>query len=255
MSSKLTNVHCKLYFKENPIIIKKEVLNMAQIRSTDWMRHIPKLLKAGAVLVIISIFLPATHNFQSVGGYSLTELIWYFGLYFYTFSGGGDSVSDTDFIDSEEYLTWGIAAIVLFIFAFILMVAAASKEKRENDHKITAATGLLGGILAFIGLAVYYFGLKEEFPGWWSAWDPSIGFYLPIIGGILGILGGIGAGYAYSQERGGIISAYQPQPLDQPTTGVQVVDQSQQEKPMFCKKCGTKLVGDFCQECGAKAEL
>jgi len=228
---------------------------MAQVRSTDWTRHISKLLKAGAFLVIISIFLPATHNFQSAMGYDLMELIWYFGFYFATISGGGDSDSHTDFIDSEEYLTWGIAAIVLFIFAFILMVAAASKEKRENNHKITAATGLLGGILAFIGLAVYYGGLKEEIPGWWSIADPSVGFYLPIISGILGVSGGIMAGYAYSQEREGTISIYQPQPLDQPTTGAQVIDQSQQESPIFCKKCGTKLVGDFCQECGAKAEF
>ena len=135
------------------------------------------------------------------------------------------------------------------------MIVAASNEKRENDHKITAATGLLGGILALIGLAVYYGGLDQDLPGWWSIADPSIGFYLPIIGGILGILSGIGAGYAYSQERGKPISGYQTQPLDQPTTGVQVVDQSQQDKPLFCKKCGTKVVGEFCQECGAKVEL
>jgi hypothetical protein len=229
---------------------------MAQTRSTDWIRYIPKILKVGAFLVIISIFLPATHNFQSAMGYDLMELIWYFGFYFATIS-NGTSDSDTDFIDVDEYLTWGIAAIVLFIFAFILMIVAASRESRDLDHKTSAATGLLGGILALIGIAAYYFGLDEELPGWWSVGDPSVGFYLPIVGGILGVLSGIMAGYAYSQEREGAIPTIQPQPQpqDQATSEVKAIDQSQEEKPMFCQNCGTKLVGEFCQECGQKAEF
>ena len=234
---------------------------MAEIRSTDWIRHIPKILRIGAFLVIISIFLPATHNFQSAMGVSVTELMWYFGLYFISASADGDSYTDTEFIDAEEYLTWGIAAIVFFIFAFILMVAAASKESREKDHKVSAATGLLGGILAFIGLIAYYAGLDEDIPGWWSVGDPSVGFYLPIIGGILGVLSGIMAGYAYSLEREVAVPTIQPQPQlqpqpqYQPTSEVQAINQSQQEKPRFCQNCGSKLVGEYCQECGQKAEF
>jgi hypothetical protein len=229
---------------------------MSQTKSTDYIRHIPKLLKAGAILVIISIFLPATHNFvsESYYGYSIsvTELIWYFGLYFYSISAGGYSDTDFDFIDAEEYMSWGIAALILFIVAFILMIVASNKERRENDHKITAATGLVGGVLAFVGLGVYYGGLREEIPGWWSIGDPSVGFYLPIIGGILAVISGIMAGYAYSQEQAGVVSKYQPQPAEQPTTVTQVTDQSQELGQNFCPNCGAELVGPFCRECGTK---
>jgi hypothetical protein len=191
---------------------------------------------------------------ESYYGYSIsvTELIWYFGLYFYSISAYGYSETDFDFFP-EEYLRWGIAALILFIFAFILMIVSASKESRENDHKIAAATGIVGGILAFIGLGVYYGGLRDEFPGFWSVGDPSVGFYLPIVGGILGVIGGIMAGYAYSQEQAGVVSKYHPQPAEQPTTVTQVTDQSQKEALNYCPNCGAELVGPYCRECGTKA--
>ncbi|MFX0042958.1 MAG: zinc ribbon domain-containing protein [Candidatus Hodarchaeota archaeon] len=230
---------------------------MAQTKSTDYIRHIPKLLKAGAILVIISIFLPATHNFvsESYYGYTFraTELIWYFGLYFYSYSFYGYSDTDFDIIDTEEYMSCGITALILLIAAFILMIVAASKENRENDHKIATVTGLVGGVLAFISLGIYYVGLEQEFPGFWSVGDPSVGFYLPIIGGILGVVGGSMAGYAYSQEQAGVVPKYQPQPVEQPTTVTQVTDQSQKEGLNFCPNCGAELVGPFCRECGTKA--
>jgi hypothetical protein len=220
------------------------------------MRHIPKLLKAGAFLVIISIFLPAIHVFENLGPFDLMSFIWYFGLAFASITGGGASESDIDFIDSDEYMTWGIAAIVLFIFAFILMVAAASKSKDEN-HKISAATGLLGGILAFIGVAEYYIGLRQEIPGYWTIADPSFGVYIPIIAGFLGIIGAIAAGYAFSLESKGELREKVPY---QPTPDKMVIDKepgvtSEEEIPVFCKNCGTKLAGEFCQECGQKAEF
>jgi hypothetical protein len=230
---------------------------MEQVRSTDWMRHVPKILKAGAVLAIISIFLPANHNFQSSMGISLMEFMWYFGLYFGSISGGGYSETHTDFITIDGVLTVGIIAIVLLIIAFILMVIAANKARYGTDNKIAAATGLIGGILALIGIAEYYFGLKQEIPGFWTIADPGFGFYLPIIGGILGIIGGVAAGYSFSLESKGELTQKIPY---QPTQDKMVSDKGsevtdQQEKPVFCKNCGTKLVGEFCQECGQKAEF
>ena len=230
---------------------------MEQVKSNDWMQRIPKLLTAGAVLVIISIFLPANHNFQSSMGITLMELMWYFGLYFGSIFGGGYSDSDIDFITSDEYLTVGIIAIVLLIFAFILMVIATKKARGETDLKISAATGLLGGILAFIAIGEYYFGLRKEFPGFWTIADPSLGFYLPIISGILCVIGAVGAGYAYSLEIKGepIQKTFHDTTPDKMAIETQDDISSQEEKPVFCKNCGTKLVGEFCQECGQKAEF
>ncbi|MFX1427532.1 MAG: hypothetical protein ACFFBE_13840 [Promethearchaeota archaeon] len=230
---------------------------MEQLRSTDWIRHIPKIFRVGAVLSIIGIFLPANHNFQSSGGINLTEFVWYFGLYFWSIFGSGYSEADTDFIDNSVYLTVGIIAAVLLFFAFIFMVIAANKARNETDHKISAATGLLGGILAFISIGEYYFGLKREFPTYWNIADPSFGFYLPLIGGILGTIGAVAVGYAYSLEIKGepIIKAqYTPIP-DKVPMEEQVEAPGEKEKPNFCKNCGAKLLGPYCQSCGAKAEF
>jgi hypothetical protein len=113
---------------------------------------------------------------------------------------------------------------------------------------------IFGGFLAIVG--GFFTLLDEESPGWgFNKIDPSLGFYFSILGGFIGILCGAALFYAYSQERGISVSKYQPQPVESPTTGIQVGVQSQQEKPMFCKNCGTKIVGEFCQECDTKAEF
>jgi hypothetical protein len=236
------------------IHLKRDVTNLEQLKTQDWMRHIPKILKAGAILAIISIFLPATHNFDSAMGATLMEFIWYFGLYFGSISGGGYSETQIEFLDFSEYLTPGIATLVLLIVAFILMFTASNKARTETEYKISAASAGLGGILALAGIGVYYIGLKEEIPGWWTVGDPSFGFYLPIIGGILGIIGAVAAGYVYSLEIKGEPIQKFPIP-DKMATETQVDTSSEAEKPMFCKNCGTKLVGEYCQECGQKAEF
>jgi len=233
---------------------------MEQVRTTDWMQRVPKILKAGAVLAIISVVVPSIHAFESVGGYSLTFFIWFFGYYWLSFAGE----TETGFIDEvpilgEDIMTFGILATVLLIFACILMGVGSYYAKDERDNKITAGTGLLGGILALIAPAIFYFGIKEEIPGFWGAggFDPSIGVYLPIIAGILGILCAIAAGYAFtleSQREPVEITPLKPAP-DRLAMDKEPEVANQQESPTFCKNCGTKLVGEFCQECGQKAEF
>ena len=143
------------------------------------------------------------------------------------------------------------------VIALILMFTASKKVKNERDYKVAAGLSLVGGILAFIGPGAYYGYLDSEFSGFWLAFDQGLGFYLPIVAGILGIISAIAAGYASSLESKKILgqtAPYKPIP-DKIAIDKSLEVTNQQEKPDFCKNCGTKLVGEFCQECGQKAEF
>lgn len=233
---------------------------MEQVRSNDWMRHISKLLRAGAIISLIAVFLPSAGVIESFYGYHVTFFFWYTGFFWASLTG---YAPETGFIgelySGTNYVAYGVGAIVLLIIAFILLNVGASKSSDQRDMKIAAGTSAVGGILSFIGPAVYYFGVKQDIPGFFGigGFDPSFAVYLPIIGGILGIIGAIMAGYAYSLEIKG-------EPIRktsfQPTTDKMTIDKepevtNQQEKPVFCKNCGTKLKGEYCQECGQKAEF
>ena len=239
------------------------MINIAQIRSTDWVQHIRKILRVGAVLTFLGLLVPAC--FSDLGPLSDTYM-WFFGFWFSTSEylspkAGFPSDFYVDPVD-EKLMIGGGVATALLIIALIVMSISSSYARNEKDNKIAAGTGFLGGILAIIGPAFYYFYLDAEIVEMgvsvhWFFFDPSFGFYLPIIGGILAIIGAIAAGYAFTLE-----SKREPVEITtyKPTSDKLVMDKepeitSQQERPIFCKKCGTKLVGDFCQECGAKAEF
>jgi len=230
-----------------------------KVKSNDWVERIPKIMKAGAILAIIGVFLPSTHAFESIYGYSFVFFIWFFGLIWATVAGESDTLWMGDVYGpaGDDFTMYGITAMVILIFAFILMIAGSNYAKDGRNNKLSAATGLFGGILAFVGPGVFYFGVRSDFPGFWTAFDPSIGVYLPIIAGFLGIIGAIAAGYAFSLENKGELREKVPY---QPTPDKMVIDKepgvtSQEEMPVFCKNCGTKLAGEFCQECGQKAEF
>ncbi|MFW9940284.1 MAG: hypothetical protein ACFFFT_04535 [Candidatus Thorarchaeota archaeon] len=227
---------------------------MAQMRSTDWVGSVWKVAMVGGVLALIGVFLPATGFWEE----DVIFAMWYFGYWFAAGGGDSDSGFADDFFNPEyadKYMTIGITATVLLIIAMILMFISANQVKFDKDKRVAAGTSLIGGILSIVAPAAYYGYMDEEFSGWWVAFDTSIGFYLPIIAGIIGIIFAIAIGYAYTQEQGRTVSEYQPQPVQPTTTVTQVDDQSQQEKPRFCQNCGTKLVGEYCQECGQKAEF
>lgn len=234
---------------------------MEQIRSTDWMRHIPKILIIGAFLAIIGVFLPSAHVFESIYGYSFTSFIWYFGFIWATLGGESESLWMSEVYGSlgDDYTKYGIIAMVLIIFAFILLIVGANYAKDGRDNKLSAGTSLIGGILALVGPAVFYFGVKADFPGFWGfgGFDTSFGVYLPIIAGLLGIGGAIGSGYAFFLESKGELRQKVPY---QPFSDKMEIEKgpeanNQQERPVFCKNCGMKLVGEYCQECGQKAEF
>lgn len=82
-----------------------------------------------------------------------------------------------------------MTATLLLIIALLLMFTAFTTAKNERDNKLSAGTGLLGGFLAIIGPAFYYFYLDAEIVSsgvsvHWMAFEPSFGFFLSIIGSI-----------------------------------------------------------------------
>ena len=221
---------------------------MVQNRSTDWAQKIPKITKIGGVLALLAVVLPPIHILN--GG---MLFLWYWGFWFLSIA----DITETGMINemfvpqyADKYMTIGINAIVLLIIAMIAMFISSNQAKLEKSKQIAAGTSIFGGILALVAPIAFYYTLKEDIPSFWIVFDQSIGWYLPIVAGIIGIIGGIALEYAYIQEKGRPVATYQQQPLGLPTTGVQASDQTHQGG--FCVNCGAKLVGIFCQECGIK---
>ena len=168
-----------------------------------------------------------------------------------------DSVGARDFFAGDyanKYMTIGIGTVLILISVAIFMFVSSNNAKYEKNNKVATGTSVIGTILAFVGPGVYYGYLEREFPGFWSyLFNPGIGFFLPIIAGILGIIATSFNIYAITleskvgEER--VTEKYQPPP------DTQIDFQVQQEGPKFCPNCGAKLTGPFCQECGTKAYL
>jgi hypothetical protein len=221
---------------------------MVQPYRSDWTRHIWKILMVGGIFAVLGIILPPAAILEE----GVTAFMWYFGFFFQEGLPIADSGGASDFfVDpyDNKYMTIGGITIVILIIALILMSVSANILRSDKSKAASAGLGLIGGILAIVGPATYYFSLKEELSGFWIAFDESFGFYFPIIGGILGIIGAIAAGYAYSLERKVHLK---------PTVVSGVVPQisvpSPQQGKKYCTNCGAELLGPFCGECGQKAE-
>lgn len=141
---------------------------MEQVRSNDWMRHISKLLRASAVITIIGVFLPSAGVMESFYGYNITFFFWYFGFWWGSVSGHHETGWIGELFSGTNYIAYGTVAVVLLVIAFIVLNVGANNSRNQRDMKITAGTSAVGGILSFIGPAVYYFGVKQDIPGFFG---------------------------------------------------------------------------------------
>ena len=232
---------------------------MGQVYKRNWIEQLWKIPRAGTILVIIGIITPAM-AFMESGVYIF---LWYFGFWFLSANLNMDFGMASDFFNSPydvKYMTIGIITIVLLAISIILMSVSVNNSRYKKNYKATAASSLIGGIMALIGIGAYYGYIDVEF-NFWLLFDPSFGFYLPLVAGIVGILGGIAAAYASSveskspEERLITESVFKPQPVNRPMIETEGSFQSQNEIPKFCGNCGEKLIGPFCKVCGTKAEL
>jgi len=183
--------------------------------------------------------------------------MWYTGFWVMWYDGPygreTDSGGARDFFNSEyaaKYSGLGTSVMIMLFIAAIMMFISSRKATVGRENKVAIATSAIGTALAFLGPGIYYGYLDREFTNFWLAFDQGIGFYLPIIAGILGIIATSFNIYAFTlepkvgEER--VIEKYQPPP------DKQVEVQVQQEGLKFCPNCGAKLTGPFCQECGTK---
>ena len=181
--------------------------------------------------------------------------VWYFSFWILSVDGNTQTGFASDlFVNpyDNKYLMIGIISIVFLIIAMGIMSTAARNARYDKDKRATAGVGLVGGILAIAAPVAYYFYLKEEIPPvFWMVYDESFGFYLPLIGGILGILGAIAMGYAYYVET------RQPtKPIIEkiPSNEPEIPTPAIQGGKKYCSNCGAQVFGHYCQECGQKVD-
>lgn len=162
---------------------------MAQIKKKDRIQYVWKIIMAGGVLTLLSITLPSAASIES----GAWVLLWHIGILWGGDVYGGETIG---FIDDDRYMPIGVATTVLLIIALILMAISAFNTKNEKKLKLNAGISLFGSVLAIISPIVYYYYLEAEIPAlFWNDFVPIIGVFLPIIAGILGIIGAILVGY------------------------------------------------------------
>lgn len=144
------------------------------------MGKISLVLVLSAILAIIGMCIPVIWAEEA----GLTIMYWGFGLAYAEFGG----VSDTETFTETEFMAFTaliILGIVLLIVGFVLGL----KEKGKPG----GALGLLGGL--FVLLAPLMLFIIDEMDFFVSVAENapeyiSFGVYLPVIAGIVGMIGG-----------------------------------------------------------------
>ena len=145
--------------------------------------------------LLLGFFLPELFSWYR---FSLTDGVTT-GGFFLTGFGNFISINVPPLTDII-YLTL-IGAFVIIVGAIILIIGAAKEIK---------AMGIIGGVLTLIGpillltslvVGIYdwqglvgqpniFWGFEEFFPGLWLSWGVWIGFFMALVGGVLGLVGG-----------------------------------------------------------------
>lgn len=146
--------------------------------------------------LLLSILLPELFSWYR---FSLSDGVTTVGFFltgFGNFISVGGVPPQTDII----FLTL-IGAFVIIVGAIILIIGAAKEIK---------AMGIIGGVVTLIGpilllfslvIGIYdwqgfigdpnvFWGLREIGPGVWLSWGVWIGFFMALVGGVLGLVGG-----------------------------------------------------------------
>jgi len=150
--------------------IKKEVINMAQVRTNNWTRFIWILPMVGIILALIGIITPAS-TIREDGDFMV---LWYFGTWVMSVNGNIESGVARDFFAptyASKYIAFGAAAIANIIIAMIFMLVSTITVKKAKNNKVATVMGIIGGIFAFIGPGSYYGNLRREFEDYWQTSD------------------------------------------------------------------------------------
>ena len=88
--------------------------------------------------------------------------------------------------------TLGILALILIILAMaILIIGGLLAFLGKMKGKIAGALILIGGLLALLAPIIWAVGITADTPTFFQNIPIAMGFFLPIIGGILGMAAGI----------------------------------------------------------------
>ena len=150
----------------------------------------------GGIIAFIGALLPWAS--ESGGGvsvsYNILYIIWDLGAYgseTMLLSAALDDPIGAGFV-AEEMVTLGMISFVLILLAMILMIVAALAVLKEKlGGKIVGLVLIIAGVLALVAPILYYVGITSDTADFFELFPIQIGFILPILGGIIGILAGL----------------------------------------------------------------
>ena len=150
----------------------------------------------GAILTLVSTFLPVAQINWNFFGVRLDVYYWIWGFYYARSSGWGETVTETGF-DLEIYGV--ICGSIIVLAAIIAMVKSNSARKGDGGGAVLLIMGILAIIAMVSWIILIDIIYAEEYSlfgenvriSFWSFFEFSYGIYLLFGGAILLIVGAI----------------------------------------------------------------